>query len=381
MKQIEKIKEISRAINSDALKESMKNGRGSIGYFCSYVPEEIIAAAGFIPYRMRGVGSENTDLADTYYSSTNCLYPRHILDLAMKGDYSFLDGIIFSNSCDHTRRLYDIWLEALPGKPGFLHFLDVPHLMGEVQERRYRDILRNMIEAIETEFSCRISDENLLQAAKSYNTRRRLLRSIYTKRTVPNSEFRGSDFLSLMLAVTALAVEKGNELLQSVNDELKDITGSAQENSLRVVLAGGCMEETGYLEMIENSGITIVEDNSCLGWRHFDGDISETGDILMNIGKRYLDHLSCPRMSNDYARRLSHVNDIVKSGRADAVILGKMPFCILYSGETHLFKEESKKHGYPLLVIERGYGDKSEGQYKTRIQAFVEEVKNRKGLK
>lgn len=381
MKQLDKVREISRMINSEVLKESMNEGRRAIGYFCSYVPEEIITAAGFIPYRMRGVGSEGTELADTYYSSTNCMYPRHILDLAMKGRYDFLDGIIFSNSCDHTRRLYDIWLEALPGRPDFLHFLDVPHLMGEIQERRYRDILQDMIEAVERNFGCTVSSENLVRAVKSYNTRRQLLRSIYDKRRAGSPAFRGSDFLSLMLAVTALPVDRGNEILSEIDNELKDIPFSGENDTIRAVLAGGCMEETSYLEMIENSGITIVEDNSCLGWRHFDGDISEEGDPLMNIGKRYLNHLSCPRMSNDYNRRLSHVREIVKDGRADAVILGKMPFCILYSGETHLFREESKKYGYPLLVIERGYGDKSEGQYKTRIQAFAEEVKNRKGIK
>ncbi len=381
MIQLAKINEISRELYNEELKKSAVNGRKVIGYFCSYIPEEFIAAAGFIPYRMRGVDSETTELADTYYSSTNCLYPRHILDQAMKGNYDFLDGIIFSNSCDHTRRLYDIWIEALPGKPDFVHFLDVPHVMGDIQEKRYRDVLRTFVDAIEIKFNCKITNENLLNSVREYNKRRALLRSIYSRRTVPNSSFKGSDFLSIMLAVTALPVEKGNEILKAVDDELNSSSGAEIERSIRVALAGGCMEESSFLEMIENSGISIVEDNTCLGWRHFDGDISENGDLLLNISKRYLNHLSCPRVSNDYERRLAHINNIVESGRADAVVLGKMPFCILFSGEVHLFKEESKKYDYPLLVLERGYGDKSEGQYKTRIQAFVEEVKNRKGLK
>ncbi len=380
MKNSDRLKSLSGVVRNEVLAENLKNGEKAIGYFCSYVPEEIIAAAGFIPYKMRGVGSTGTELADTYYSSTNCLYPRHILDLAMKGEYDFLDGIIFSNSCDHTRRLYDIWLEAVPGKPGFIHFLDVPHLMGEVQERRFKDILQELISDIEKYSGRKISDDDLLGSVKEYNRRRKLLRSIYKKRTLPGTEVKGSDFLEIMLAVTAMPVRKGNEMLEQIGCELGNSSSMPDSERIRIVLAGGCMEESSFLRMIEEAGALIVEDNTCLGWRHSDGDIEETGDILMNISRRYLHHLSCPRISNDYDRRLSHISGIMNRGEADAVIFSRLPFCILYSGESYMFKEESRKYGYPLLIIERGYGDKSDGQYKTRVQALIEEIRNRKSL-
>ena len=67
----------------------------------------MIAAAGMLPFRMRGTGSTETSLADTYLSAYNCTFTRHCLDLAFSGDYDFLDGVVVVNGCDHVRRLYD----------------------------------------------------------------------------------------------------------------------------------------------------------------------------------------------------------------------------------------------------------------------------------
>ena len=72
MKIIKKFRKISAQNYNDILKAEKKKGKKIIGYFCSYVPEEVIHAAGFIPYRMRAVESTGTGKGDVYYSSLNC---------------------------------------------------------------------------------------------------------------------------------------------------------------------------------------------------------------------------------------------------------------------------------------------------------------------
>ena len=378
MKVNDAIKEHSGSISNRYIRDAKNDGKKIIGYFCSYIPEEIIEASGCIPYRMRGVGSGSTELADTYYSPTNCLYPRHILNEVMKGSYDFLDGIVFSSSCDHTRRLYDIWLAAFPGKHQFVHFLDVPRVMGDKQINRYRDVLGNFALHLDETFGCSITDEKLNDSIDRYNKRRSMLRTVYRKRNTAGSQFKGSDFLRLMLSVTAMPVTDACDILHDVISEPVTSVEDDQDDSVRLLLSGACMEEVAHLEMIEGMGAVISEDNTCLGWRNFESDVEKTGNPLSDIAKRYLYHLSCPRITNDLQRRLEYVREVIDDNRADAVLLEKMPFCILYSGESYLYREEAKKYGFPLLTFERGYGDNSEGQYKTRIQAFLEEVRNRK---
>ena len=59
-----------------------------MGYFCSYGPEEVITAAGILPFRMRATGSTGTELADTYLSSINCSFCRHCFNTVFHiGEY------------------------------------------------------------------------------------------------------------------------------------------------------------------------------------------------------------------------------------------------------------------------------------------------------
>ena len=58
------------------VKEWKENGEYVIGYVCTYVPEEIIFAAGMLPYRVEARGCNTTELADVYFHRFNCTYPR-----------------------------------------------------------------------------------------------------------------------------------------------------------------------------------------------------------------------------------------------------------------------------------------------------------------
>ncbi|GAI94071.1 unnamed protein product, partial [marine sediment metagenome] len=45
-----------------------EKGGKIVGYYCTYVPEEIIHAAGMLPYLMRATGSTSSELGDLYTS-------------------------------------------------------------------------------------------------------------------------------------------------------------------------------------------------------------------------------------------------------------------------------------------------------------------------
>jgi len=85
------------------------SGKPVIGYFCHYVPREVILAAGALPLRLRGAGSTDSAMGDAYLSGRLCTYVRHVMSLALEGHYDFLDGEISANTCDHVRRAADVF--------------------------------------------------------------------------------------------------------------------------------------------------------------------------------------------------------------------------------------------------------------------------------
>jgi benzoyl-CoA reductase/2-hydroxyglutaryl-CoA dehydratase subunit BcrC/BadD/HgdB len=95
-------------------------------FTCSYLPEEIVAAAGFRPVRV--VTDARPSDADSAIHPTTCPYIRAVYSAAARGDWPDAGGMVIVNSCDGMRRLYDA-LAALSAGPPVV-FLDVPEDRG-----------------------------------------------------------------------------------------------------------------------------------------------------------------------------------------------------------------------------------------------------------
>ena len=92
---------------------------------------------------------------------------------------------------------------------------------------------------------------------------------------------------------------------------------------------------------------------------------------------RYLRHLSCPRMMDDVAGRVARVVESVRDWSADAVVLEKLEFCSMMSGESYILSRELAKARIPCLALTRELYGGGTGQLKTRLQAFCEQVRGR----
>ncbi|UCE44247.1 MAG: 2-hydroxyacyl-CoA dehydratase, partial [Candidatus Bathyarchaeota archaeon] len=74
-----------------------------VGWASTYTPEEILYAADILPARILG-SPESAKLADAYCPDNMCSFCRSCFDLALKGDYNYLDGFVTSNSCDNREK-------------------------------------------------------------------------------------------------------------------------------------------------------------------------------------------------------------------------------------------------------------------------------------
>ncbi|MFC1851798.1 2-hydroxyacyl-CoA dehydratase subunit D [candidate division CSSED10-310 bacterium] len=379
-KTLEKIKSLARSTMNPPLVDAKKNGRRIMGYFCSYIPEEIIHAAGFIPYRIRAVGSENTIRGDKYFSPLNCTFVRHCFDKVLHDDYAFLDGVVFLNGCDHTRRMYDNWRDVrqeLAIGPEFLYMFVAPHVLTQNSLQQYNKELDKFKKTLESTFQITVEEKNLTASIKLYNYKRILLKKLDQKRSRHPVAITGSELLNVMLAITAIPIEDAIALLETL-DQLTEDRSVSQQGEVRLMLMGGCQEDLDHIDMIEKMGALFVADNLCLGARHFHSEVDETEAPLEALAKRYLYHLSCPRMINGFSQRMEFITKTLDDYNIEAVIAEKLKFCDLWGGEIFLLKKELKKNNIPILAMERELFGGTSGQIKTRVQAFIEQVRGKR---
>ena len=89
--------------------ELKKSGKKIIGYLTALGPVEILTAAGVVPFRLKGNVSEAITKGDAYMETIVCPFVRNVFDSAVKGKFSFLDGMVLPHQCDSIDRTDDVW--------------------------------------------------------------------------------------------------------------------------------------------------------------------------------------------------------------------------------------------------------------------------------
>lgn len=370
MTTLEKLTKVAEGIRNPYLNQWLEQGNKVVGYFCTYIPEEIIYAVGALPYRMRAIGSTQTTLGDSYLSYYNCSFTRHCLDLAFRGTFDFLEGIVGQPSCDHVRRIYDVWKAKL--NTPFVHFVKVPRITGDGAKDWYKREIIKLKEGLENHFGVEITDERLREAIKVCNQTRSLLKQLYELRKKEHPPISGAETLALVIASTAIPKDQFNGQMQAVLREISARNGRDGYKA-RLMVISPIMDNPGYLKVIEDVGGMVVADFLCFGTRAIWNLVDETiTNPIDAITKRYMERLSCPRMMGDYPRRINFIKDSINDYKVDGVICTRLTFCELWGGENYMIREDTKKIGIPTLILEREHKLDSIGQLRTRIQAFLE---------
>lgn len=356
--------------------QSWKKQRGRVvGYFCSAVPEELVTAAGILPFRMRATGSTGTELSDAYFSSINCSFPRHCFNLALKGEFGFLDGVICVNNCDNIRRIYDNWKRQLPYT--FLHIMGLPRKIGDPQVEWYREEIDNLKKTLEEHFGVEITNVKLQEAIKLHNDTRRLLRRLYDLRKSKTPPISGADTLAITVASTAMPKEHYNRSLAKLLSDLSSSDGISDYRA-RLLLMGGILDDPAFIKVIEAQGGLVVADSLCFGSRILWADVNEqTKDPIAALARYYVvERPSCPRTFGDYERRISFVKEMVRDFKADGVILERLAFCDHWGFEQATIENDLRESGISCLILDREYIPSGVGQLRTRVQAFLEMLRS-----
>ncbi len=371
-KALQQFEEATKTLVNPSLKKWKDNGGKIIGCYCSYVPEEIITAAGYVPFRMRGTGSTGTDLADTCVSSINCSFSRHSLDLGLRGEYSFLDGVVWVNSCDHVRRIYDHWKRKVDTP--FLRLISLPKKVEEPQVEWFRQETSDFREAMKNHFGVFISDDRLWNGIRIHNETRRLQRQLYELRKRKDPPITGAEVLSVMVAGSSMPREEYNKLLKELVDELSQSKEGHSDYRARLMLIGGILDDPAYIEVIEGQGGLVVTDSMCFGTRTMWKDVDEkAADPVTALAKYYIqDRPSCARMFGDQPRRSAFIKDMISAFKVDGVVAERLVMCDNWTGEQFMTGEDLKEASVPYIRLDRDYINVGAGQLRTRIQAFLE---------
>jgi len=377
---VDECKNIANDIHFTVAKQWKREGnnRVLIGYFPIYFPREIVRSVNGLAVGITGAGDlKQVIKGDAYYQSYICHIPRGIIDLALDGHFDGFDGFVFSSICDVMRNLSGIFQIEKVGH--FSKYLDFPqNFRNEIGGEFYRKELEDILDKIYSINHIAYSPESLNESIHLYNLNRRYLNIIYDIREKFPWRLSSHDLYVIIKAGMLMPVEKHNEMLEQVIEEINKERGIPQDN-IRVVVWGAFCEQMplNLIKSIEMAGCYIVDDDFLIGSRWIDGDINEnTNDPLNAITESYL-------TKSTFSSSVYDANDpkenrlvrLAKRRKADGIIFASPSFCDPALLDTPICQKHCEKEGVKYISFQ--YSENT-GQFKVikeQVGSFSDSIK------
>lgn len=348
------------------------------GYHCIFTPEELLHAAGFVPYRIfpHTPAQEHTE---NCFHERSCAFAQNLLKNFYDGHFNHLKGVLFTQCCDALRVVYELVSIRFP----HIFYINTPALSScgqckNIKKVRnhelafYADEYRFFAEQLSNNYGITITNEQLIDTLNIYKKNHQLLNTIHLGFLC--QKLSAKDYFSLLHEGYCLRKEEHNILLTDALRLLDHSDKLHSTNNTPILLVGSINGITsGWLEYFESLGIHIVNDDTC-DYSREKIDISEQYvDPYQQLA--YLTSLKlCPVKSIDC--RFERLYEQYKKSGAKGIIFMIYQYCEAQQLDFSLLKRDLKKYSIPSLVINSATSVSKTGQIETRIEAFLEMIAN-----
>ena len=358
-------------------------GKIVVGSYCVFVPEELVLAANGVSVGLCAGADFGTEHAERYLPRNTCALIKSFFGFSLEKVCPYLESsdlVVGENTCDGKKKAYETFKDLV--KSEFLA-LDMPNTKSEegraVLARAYRDL----VSTLERVSGRAINVESLKAGIETVNNKRAAMHRLAKLRRATPAPISGLDAL---LANQVFFYDNPERFTDSVNklcDELEQRIekkiGVAPETTPRIVISGCPMAVPNWKlpSIIENAGAVIVGEESCIGERGTQNLVSADGDsvnaLVENLVDRYFT-IDCAVFTPNQTRA-EHARQIARDAGADGLIHYALQFCSPYQMEAPLLERRVEENGLPVLRIDTDYSQEDVGQLRTRVEAFIEQIR------
>ncbi|MBB5046892.1 benzoyl-CoA reductase/2-hydroxyglutaryl-CoA dehydratase subunit BcrC/BadD/HgdB [Rhodopseudomonas rhenobacensis] len=350
------------------------------GYFCAYTPPELLNAAGLRHARLFKAGdAQIVSQGEHYTQSVFCDFSKSCIGAFDRngGDpfYLAVDKLYNFHTCASMKRASEVIEQFVPTT-----LFNLPRMRNEAASRRYfrEEILRFRDDAAALA-GRPINDDDIHAQIVLFNQARRLLKKLSELRQRGNPPLTGLDFLELVRGYFYLPPERLITLYQPLYDRLSR-TPDDGARPVRLMITGSIMADGDrrLVSLIEQEiGARVVAEDHCAGLRPFVHELSESGDPFAALANGYLDQAPCARMK-PLEDSLSFPTCLAQDYAVDGILYVYLKFCACYGITRQAFVNHFQDQGIPVLELSSDYSQSDHGQIKTRVEAFIEILNERR---
>ena len=361
------------------MKELKDSGAKVVGLFCSFVPVEIIYAAGALPVGLCSFTDEPIPAAESRLPKNLCPLIKASYGFALTDTcpyFYFSDLVVGETTCDGKKKMFE-----LLGELKQTYVMQLPHSRSTESLRFWKSEIIAFKEKVEQFFGVTITDEELRKAIHRKNHEREVMRAYLELGKLDPAPMSGYEMGTRLDAGSfSFGLDQRCRLVEERTAEIRaewEANRKGKPSLKPRLLVTGCPNagvREKVIRAVEEMGADIVAFDTCNGMRDKVELVDESNpDPYEALAIKYL-NINCSVMSPNDSRK-EYLERMIDEYHVDGVIEIVLQSCHTYDVEAYFIKRmvTEKKH-LPYLNIETDYSQADKGQISTRLAAFLETI-------
>ena len=357
------------------MKDLKEAGKKVVGTYCTFVPTELVEAAGGAVVSLCASSEEPIPAAENHLPRNLCPLIKASYGFALQDTcpyFYFSDFIVGETTCDGKKKMFELMNEIKE-----TYVMQLPSSRDEAALDAWEKEVIRFWKKIEDFYGIKISEEDVKKAIEVKNRERDVMLKFLELGKLNPAPISGYEIGTRLdaLGFNPDIEERCRAIEERTAEVLKDWEENykGKESKRPRVLVTGCpnsgvREKT--IRVIEEMGVDVVAFDCCNGTREKVEKVDTTIPVTRALAKKYL-NINCSIMSPNTSR-MDYIKDMIKEYQVDGVMELVLTGCHTYAIESHYVRKTAAEMNVPYLGLEVDFSSGDAGQISTRLSAFVE---------
>ena len=359
------------------MKEHKDRGGKIVGIYCSFVPTELIMAAGAVAVSLCATSEEPISAAEEYLPSNLCPLIKASYGFGLTDTcpyFYFSDFIVGETTCDGKKKMFELLNDIKE-----TYVMQLPSSRDETALNMWEQEMYKFWRKLEDFYGVTITEEDVKKAILKKNAERDLILEYLELSKLNPSPISGYELGTKLDALSF--IPDMDERCRQIRQRIDEVKADWEQNykgkvsrKPRILITGcpngGVRDKT--IKILEELGADVVAFDTCNSNREKIEKVDTSLPVAKALAKKYL-NINCSVMSPN-ENRLKFITDMVDEYEVDGVLEIILQACHTFSIESYNVKKAVVAKGIPYLKVETDYSKADAGQINTRLEAFLETI-------